>query len=489
MTSPRLSSRRSTGRLAAATAAAALALGTSVTPLRPIAAEGESLRVARQLNQAFIEVTEAVTPSVVVIHVLQKPDPAEQEQRREFRKLLKPDTADDRELEEESIQGQGSGVIIRPDGYIVTNFHVVDGADKIRVRLQDGREFDAAVRGTHAEADLAVLRLQGSVTNLAALRFADSRKVRVGEFAIAVGAPFELDYSVTFGHVSAKGRGNLHGGPLEQDFIQTDAAINLGNRGGPLVNLDGEVIGITSMIPGVGSGSGFAIPASQVRLISDRIIAEGTFRRSWLGIAMPSTFEMQQLKGPQPGHSRGVLVKSIQPDGPASRSQLEAGDLITAVDGKSVMSRGQLVAEVALKPPGRDVQLEVLREDKALQITVRPEAMPEAMMAMRPNPHVRPDNPVEPDGAELRKLTPELAREFSVKGLTAGVLVTGVAEDSISGAVGLAKGDVITAVNGKLVTTPREYRQALRSSKTKRTKVAVQRDGSRTVVFFENRSE
>jgi serine protease Do len=364
----------------------------------------------------------------------------------------------------------------------------VDGADKIRVRLQDGREFNATVRGTHAEADLAVLRLQGTVTNLAAVRFADSQKVRVGEFAIAVGAPYELDYSVTFGHVSAKGRGNLNGGPLEQDFIQTDAAINFGNSGGPLVNLDGEVIGINAMIRGVGTGLGFAIPANQVRQISDRIIAEGTFRRSWLGIAMPSTFEMQKLKGTQDGPTRGVLVKSIQPDGPASRSKLEAGDIITAVDGKAVASRGQLVSEVALKPPGRDVRLDVLREEKPLQVVVRPESMPESMVAMRPNPHAAPTLPPEPDGAELRKLTPELAKEFSIKGLTAGVLVTEVAEDSLSGAAGLAKGDVITAVNGKPVTTPREYRQALRSSKARRTKVAVLRDGARTVVFIENRS-
>lgn len=485
MTSPRFQPHRTAGRLAVATAAAAIALGTTVAPCRALAAESEALHVARQLNQAFIEVAEAVSPSVVVITVVQKPDPAGQEELRELFKLPPPGEGGD----EETVEGQGSGVIIRSEGYIVTNFHVVEGAEKIRVRLQDGREYKATVRGTHPEADLAVLQLQGTVTNLTAARFADSQKVRVGEFAIAVGAPYELDYSVTFGHVSAKGRGNLHGGPLEQDFIQTDAAINFGNSGGPLVNLDGEVIGINSMIRGVGTGISFAIPANQVRQISDRLIAEGTFRRSWLGISMPSTYELQKLKNDQPALSRGVLVKSIQPEGPASRSHLEAGDLITAIDGKAVHSRGQLVAEVALKPPGRDVHLDVLREDKALHVTVRPEPMPDDLVAMRPNPHAPMDSPMEPDGAQLRKLTPALAKEFSVKHLTVGVLVTEVDEDSLSGAAGLAKGDVITAVNGKPVTTPREFRQALRSSKAKRTKVAILRGGSRTVVSYENHSE
>ncbi len=461
--------------------------GAAATTQIPVPArDSDALQVARLLNRAFIEVTEAVSPSVVVITVTQKPDPEEVEQMRSFRRLLPPGAPEE---EPEPVQGQGSGVIIRPEGYIVTNYHVVSGAERIRVRLQDGREYDATVRGSHKEADLAVLHIKGASTNLPAARFGDSEKIRVGEFAIAVGAPYELDYSVTFGHVSAKGRGNLYGGPLEQDFIQTDASINFGNSGGPLVNLEGEVIGINSMIRGVGTGIGFAIPANHVREISDRIIAEGSFTRSWLGIAMPSPFDLQRLKADLPGLAAGVMVKAIQPDGPASRSTLEPGDIITAVDGKSVRSSGQLVAEVARKVPGREIQLEVLRDEQALTIRLKPEPMPEGLtMARASQPHDADAAPAS-DGATLKQLTPELAQEFEVNGMSTGVLVTDVAKKSPAEAMGFVKGDVITAVNGKAVATPRDFRRALKLSKTKRARVSLHRDGARTLVFYDNRSE
>ena len=485
MTSPRQPSRNPSRSLAAA-AAITLAGAAAFEPLPIRAADSEALQVARQLNRAFVEVTEAVSSSVVVISVTQKPDAEELEQMKELRRLLPPGSPHGNPG---PVEGQGSGVIIRPEGFIVTNFHVVDGADSIRVRLQDGREYKATVRGTHEEADLAVIRIEGADSKLPSARFGDSEKVRVGEFAIAVGAPYELDYSVTFGHVSAKGRANLYGGPVEQDFIQTDASINFGNSGGPLVNLEGEVIGINSMIRGVGTGIGFAIPANQVKVISDRIIKDGVFRRSWLGISMPKPFELARLKADMPALRRGVLVKAIPENGPASRSKLEPGDIITSVDGKPVKSSSQLAAEVALKTPGREVTLDVLREDHPLRITVVPEPMPEMAMASR-RPRTEPtEPPADADGAHLRKLTPDLAREFAVKGVSSGVLVTEVTENSPSEAAGLERGDVITSVNGKSVSTPKEFRQALNGSKTKQTKVSVLREGARTVVLFQNHSE
>lgn len=219
------------------------------------AKDNEALQLARQLNKAFIEVADEVSPSVVVINVVQKADPEEQNQRRQMRQFwhyMVPDMPEgDPNREIPSRQGLGSGVIIRDEGYILTNNHVVEGADKITVRLKDGREFPAEIKGTYPDADVAVIKLKGDTKNLTVARMGDSDKVRVGEFAIAIGAPFELDYSVTFGHVSAKGRGNLLSPGGLQDFIQTDASINFGNSGGPLVNLDGEVIGINSMIRGV----------------------------------------------------------------------------------------------------------------------------------------------------------------------------------------------------------------------------------------------
>ncbi|HTH47060.1 MAG TPA: trypsin-like peptidase domain-containing protein, partial [Candidatus Limnocylindria bacterium] len=267
------------------TSLAVLTLAGLAAALPPavLAKDSEALQIARQLNEAFIEVADNVSPSVVVITVTEKKDTETMQQMHRFFQALPPEL---QEGEAPQRTGQGSGVIVREDGYIVTNNHVVNGAEKIRVRLKDGREFDAEVRGTYPDADIAVVKLKGDVKNLHVAKFADSEKVRVGEFAIAIGAPFELDYSVTYGHVSAKGRANLGGGPGDQDFIQTDASINPGNSGGPLVNLNGEIIGINSMIRGMGTGIGFAIPANNAHEISDRLIADGKFTRSWLGILM-----------------------------------------------------------------------------------------------------------------------------------------------------------------------------------------------------------
>ena len=254
-----------------------------------------NLDLARQLNQAFVEVTEKVSPAVVVITVITKPganhfadldqnpeDAFPREFWRQFRRQAEEESPPEREI------GQGSGVIIRENGFILTNRHVVDDAESIEVRLKDGRKFKAKVRGVDPQSDVAVIQIDAS--GLPVAKLADSSKTRVGEFAIAIGAPFQLDYSVTFGHVSAKSRGNVvpsyHGGAmLDQDFIQTDANINPGNSGGPLVNIEGEVIGINTLIRGFRTGIGFAIPSGLAREVADQIIANGKFTRAWLGVS------------------------------------------------------------------------------------------------------------------------------------------------------------------------------------------------------------
>ena len=243
-------------------------------------------------------------------------------------------------------------MIIRDDGYILTNFHVVEEAEKIIVRLRDGRKFEGTVRGKDAQSDLAVIKI--NATNLPAAKLGDSAAVRVGEFAVAIGAPFELDYSVTYGHVSAKGRSrvvpsmgvNSQGAMMDQDFIQTDASINPGNSGGPLVNLYGEVIGINSLIRGMHTGIGFAVPINLAKQVSEELIANGKFPRLWLGIGIRGLREdddsMEQIKGVEDG----VLVTTIRPDGPAAKSDLKSGDVITMVDGKTVSTATQLRNEI-----------------------------------------------------------------------------------------------------------------------------------------------
>jgi serine protease Do len=253
---------------------------------------GTGLDLARQLNQAFIEVAEKVSPSVVVITVTQKAGTFSLEGGTDGDEnstdALPPDfwRRFHRQFQDqmpEKTKDQGSGIIIRKDGYILTNRHVVENAEAIEVRLLDGRTFKAKVRGVDAGSDLAVIKIDAD--NLPVAKLADSAKTRVGEFAIAIGAPFAYDYSITFGHVSAKGRSNVipvfsGGATMDQDFIQTDANINPGNSGGPLLNIDGEVIGINTIILGLRSGIGFAIPSNLAREVADKLIADGKFTRA-----------------------------------------------------------------------------------------------------------------------------------------------------------------------------------------------------------------
>jgi serine protease Do len=232
---------------------------------------------------------------------------------------------------------EGSGTVIREDGYILTNRHVVEEADRIKVRFKDGKEYNATVRGEDAQSDLAVIKIDAG--SLTVAKLADSSKTRVGEFAIAIGAPFSLDYSVTFGHVSAKGRHIINGeegAAMDQDFIQTDANINPGNSGGPLVNIDGEVIGINALIRGLRTGIGFAIPSNLAKEISAKLIADGKVTRAWLGVGIRALADFTEFKDTLKDVDDGVVISEILRDGPAAKSDLKPSDIITAVDGVRV---------------------------------------------------------------------------------------------------------------------------------------------------------
>jgi S1-C subfamily serine protease len=350
-----------------------------------------------------VEVAEKVSPSVVVIKLAHKPgstDFADEDNPfwefvpKEFRKQFeqerekrrKHSDADEQPDRPPVFDSQGSGVIIRDDGYILTNFHVVEDAEKIRVRLRDGRTFEGTVRGKDSRSDLAVIKI--NATNLPAAKLGDSAAVRVGEFAIAIGAPFELDYSVTFGHVSAKGRSRVvpslgvtsPGAMMDQDFIQTDASINPGNSGGPLVNLYGEVIGINTLIRGLHTGIGFAVPVNLAKDVSDKLISDGKYSRLWLGVSIRGLREDEDDtdKIKINGVEDGVLVTDIQPESPASKSDLRRRDVIIAVDGKNVMTANQLRNEIRGKKAGNAVTLDVVRQSKPLKVKVHPEAWPES---------------------------------------------------------------------------------------------------------------
>jgi len=448
------------------------------------------LELARKLNHAFIELAETVSQSVVVIKVAHKEsyvDPNEEENPLfemlppEFRRRMEEQREQQRKDYERQrrfhrdpvFDGEGSGVVIRKEGYILTNRHVVDGADKILVRLKDGTEFEAEVRGVDAQSDVAVIKIDPKGKTLAVAKLADSDKTRVGEFAIAIGAPFELDYSVTFGHVSAKGRsGIIRDRKADQDFIQTDANINPGNSGGPLVNIDGEVMGINTLIHGLRSGIGFAIPSNLAREISDRLITEGKYVRAYLGIGIGPLKGNNEYKDLITGVSEGVLITEIPPDGPAAKSDLKAGDVITAVEGKPVTTAQQLKNEIRGRKIGVAVTLDVHRFGKNIKVKVKPEAWPEESVPALSKRTAAPDDESRSFGLTVQAVTKDLAEQYGIEKVE-GVMVTGVEKGSAAEEKGIRPGDVITQVGGKEVATPKQFLQAMKAADPKKGVVII----------------
>jgi serine protease Do len=372
--------------------------------------------------------------------------------------------------------GAGSGFVVSRDGYILTNAHVVDGADKVTVRLLDRREFTARVVGTDPSTDVAVLKIDA--TGLTPAPLGDSDAARVGEWVLAVGNPLgeRLTFTVTSGIISAKGRAlDLPNSSARsiQDFIQTDAAINPGNSGGPLVNVRGEVIGINTAIAsptGSYAGYGFAVPIGLARQVMDQLVKSGRVERAALGIAVrdASAEDAAYVGLPAP---RGVLVQDLEPSSPARRGGLQPGDVIVAVDGTPVDYVSQLQERVAFRKPGEVVALEVARKGGArATVRVTLQAVADGAPAA-----ARADAADEPEGADkapvrglgirVAPLDEAAAQQLALPAeARGGVLVAGVDEGSPAAgrlAAGTGGPDVITAVEGAAVRTPDELRAAL----------------------------
>ncbi|SPE60281.1 2-alkenal reductase [Verrucomicrobia bacterium] len=443
--------------------------------VRAGASEARSgLALARQLNEAFVEVAAKVSPAVVVITVVQKPapisaqsddslsDPLPRDFWRFFHKQY------EEQAPEKSI-GQGSGIIIRPDGYVLTNGHVVEDTESIEVRLHDGRLFKAKLCGLDPLSDVAVVKIDAKGLPIAVL--ADSDKTRVGEFAIAIGAPYNLDYSVTFGHVSAKGRWNVidgyEGATMDQDFIQTDALINPGNSGGPLLNIDGEVIGLNTLIRGFHSGIGFAVPSNLAKEVSDQLIAKGKYSRAWLGVAIHGLRDDPETVRSLNGPSEGVVVERILPGGPAAKSELARNDVIVAVEGKHVSTTQQLRAEIRSKPIGNPVRLEVFRDGKNLQVRVTPTEMAESSVLAGSQPSPALESHSDTLGLVVHTLTRGLADRFGLS-VTNGVLVLGVEEGTPAARQGIKRGDIITSLDHQSVSNANQFHESLKKADLKK---------------------
>jgi serine protease Do len=373
-------------------------------------------------------------------------------------------------------QSAGSGVIIDPNGHIVTNNHVVDNASQITVTLSDKREFPAKVVGTDPKTDLAVIKIEAK--NLPSLKWADYEKLQVGDLVLAVGSPFGLSSTVTLGIISALGRGNVGIADYE-DFIQTDAAINPGNSGGALVNMNGELIGINTAIfsrTGGSEGVGFAIPASIAVDIVDSLLKNGKVVRGWMGVAIQEVSPALAKSFKIPENQRGVLISDVNENGPSHAAGLKRGDVIVGFDNKDIQNVSQLRNMVARTLVGRDAKVRVLRDGKEETFTVKIAERPSDEMLARREPGAPPGESAKPPdnvlaALRVQPLDAATLSQMNLPAKTTGVLVNHVEAGSSAEAAGIQRGDVIQEVNHETVKTLEDFQKA--SAKIKKEDMAV----------------
>ncbi|HEY7726324.1 MAG TPA: DegQ family serine endoprotease [Anaeromyxobacteraceae bacterium] len=432
----------------------------------------------------------AVKPAVVNVSTttviknphpfLRGPRPGDDDDEPDFFRFFGPGP---REYKGQSL---GSGFVINPDGYVLTNNHVVQNASDIKVRLADGREFEAKVVGRDAATDVALLKLE-KASGLSTVPLGDSDSLEQGDFVVAIGNPFGFRESVTFGVVSAKDR-TLTGNAFD-DFIQTDAAINQGNSGGPLFNMKGEVVGINTAIisPQLGQGLGFAVPVNTAKALIPQLLDKGRVARGYLGVSVQDLSPELAQAFAAPTGTKGALVQSVMPDSPASRAGVEAGDIVVQVNGKAVDGAGPLTRAVSSVRPGGKADLVLLRSGhrKTLAVTVAPrpdeDRLARGTESDEDQEGGRPARKDEKLGLRVAPLTPELARELRVPD-ERGVVVTGVTEDGPADRAGVRRGDLVIEVNRKPVRTVDELGSAV--GKLKAGELALLRVRRRDQALF-----
>jgi len=377
-----------------------------------------------------------------------------------------------REQRERSL---GSGVIVNADGYILTNSHVVAGADEITISLGDKREFKGRVVGTDPKTDVAVVKIEAK--GLPVLAFGDSSKVQVGEFALAVGNPFGVGQTLTMGIISATGRRGLDIEDYE-DFIQTDAAVNSGNSGGALVNVRGELIGINTAIVSGGTGGnqgvGFAVPVNMARGVMDEILKHGKVTRGWLGVAIqPVSPEIAKAFG-LTGEPRGALVADVTPHSPAERSGINKGDIILNLNGVPVSDSQELRLKISMMAPGTTVNLKLLRDRQERDIAVTlAESSTKAESEVNPAGNAIPGTRL---GISVEQLTPQIARQLNLPSEIKGVVVTDVTPGSPADER-VQRGDVIQEVDRKPIMTVDQFQRAIQQAGNQPVLLLIDRGG------------
>ena len=477
----------------------------SSSPVSVVArADTSSNQRVSQLSNSFADIIEKASPAVVKISMTRVIKASDQQQNNPmmsdpFFKQFFGGGGPNSKPRDQREQGLGSGVIVSPTGYILTNNHVVDKATSLKVALSDGRTFTAKTIGTDPQTDLAVVKI--TAADLPVLAFANSSSARVGDLCFAIGNPYEQDHTVTMGIVSAKGR-HLGGSATRiEDFIQTDAAINPGNSGGALINAQGQLIGINTMILTGGGGNpfgggegggnigiGFAVPSNMAKSVMDQLEKSGKVSRGYMGATLQAVSQdMAPLLGLKEG--KGAIVGQVVPNGPAAKAGLKAGDVVTAIDGTKVNSSEDLTMDVIAHAPGSSVTLDVVRNSQPMKVTVNLGQRPGALDWDKKGPNNdngdNNDNDngsnngnVTERGITVQELTPDVAQQINVPAGTKGVVVTDIdASSSAADAGSLGKGAVITAVNRQPVTNVSDFKRLMTAAKGKAVLLTVNLGG------------
>ncbi|MBA3334082.1 MAG: DegQ family serine endoprotease [Acidobacteria bacterium] len=388
-------------------------------------------------------------------------------------------------------RGLGSGVIVSADGTVLTNHHVIDGAEKIFVQMSDDKIYEAKIVGSDPPSDLAVLKIEGQ--NFPFLNLGNSDNVRVGDIVLAIGNPLGIGQTVTAGIISAKGRRTgLSDGSFE-DFLQTDAPINRGNSGGALVSVNSELIGINSQIlsPSGGNiGIGFSIPSNMAKSVMEQLLKDGKVRRGLLGVNIQN-ITPDMAKSLDLGDVKGIIVSNVQAGSAAEKAGIKGGDIILAINGEAIEDRNVLRNKVAGTQPGSEVKIRVLRDGREEELT--------AVLSEFNVEGVKPDNPPEeqkaPDnsdqngklGLSLQPLTPEFAKQLGLPAETEGMLVTEIDQNGAAASEGINRGDVILEINKQTVKSLEEVQTALARSGDKPVLLLISRKGQTTFLTIQPR--
>lgn len=430
----------------------------------------------------FTQLVEDNAPAIVNVNSLRRNDAAdESEERSRIEEMLR-DFYGDRlprlppQLEGRERTSFGSGFIISADGYIVTNHHVIEGADEIKITLNDRREFEAEVIGSDARSDLALLKID--VDDLPQVQFGSSNDVKVGEWVLAIGSPFGLQYSVTAGIVSYIGRSLPSRGLGNYvSYIQTDVAINPGNSGGPLFNLQGEVIGINSQIftnSGASIGLSFAIPVDVAKNVLEQLRENGTVNRGWMGVSIANVSqELAEAFDLDTPH--GALVNQVVEGSPAEEAGFESGDVIVLFNGQEIVTSGDLPYYVGLTAPGTEASVEIIRDGRIRTINMTVGSLPEDNLTLANRPELQLNNL----GVEVAELDEETRNQLSLQ--------TGVVVERVLGEVareaGFREGDILISINGEEIDSVSEFNKVVADLPTNRAFPVLVARGSRQSFF------